>query len=79
MLLSLSLRNVKRHRWRTFLIIAGIAISVGLEAGIAISVDSLYSNFIESHRGENYTDITIHPKSNSTFDEMQELGKYRLK
>lgn len=75
MLLSLSLRNVTRHRWRTFLIIAGIAISVGLEAGIAISVDSLYSNFIESHRGENYTDITIHPKSNSTLDEMQELAE----
>ncbi len=75
MLLSLSLRNVTRHRWRTFLIIAGIAISVGLEAGIAISVDSLYSNFIESHRGENYTDITIHPKLNSTLDEMQELAE----
>ncbi len=75
MLISLSLRNVTRHRWRTFLIITGIAVSVGLEAGIAISIDSLYDDFIESHRGENYTDITIHPKQNTTLDEMKKLAE----
>jgi putative ABC transport system permease protein len=48
---------------------------VGLEAGIAISIDSLYDDFIESHRGENYTDITIHPKQNTTFNEMRELAE----
>ncbi|MHA1968331.1 MAG: ABC transporter permease, partial [Candidatus Hodarchaeales archaeon] len=73
MLLALPIRNITRHRWRTFLIITGIAISVGLEAGIAISIDSLYFDFIESHRGQNYTDITIHPKENASFAEMKEL------
>ncbi|MHA2092502.1 MAG: ABC transporter permease, partial [Candidatus Kariarchaeaceae archaeon] len=68
---SLPLRNVTRNRWRTILILTGIAISVGLETGIAISIDSLYSDFIDSHRGENFTDITIHPKSDTTLEDIR--------
>ena len=49
MSLALSLRNVRRNRWRTFLIIIGIAISVELETGVAITIDSLYEDFIYSH------------------------------
>jgi putative ABC transport system permease protein len=73
--LTLPRRNFTRHRWRTFLIILGIAISVGIETGIAVTVDSLYDDFIENHRGNNFTDITIHSINDSTFLEMQELEK----
>ncbi|UCE14857.1 MAG: FtsX-like permease family protein [Candidatus Heimdallarchaeota archaeon] len=73
MSIALSSRNVSRNRWRTFLIITGIAISVGLETGIAITIDSLYTDFIESHRGNNFTDITIHPKEKTTIDQMRNL------
>ncbi|GAJ14041.1 unnamed protein product [marine sediment metagenome] len=41
MSLTLPLRNVTRHKVRTYLIIAAITISVGLETGIAITIDSL--------------------------------------
>ncbi|MFX1283308.1 MAG: ABC transporter permease [Promethearchaeota archaeon] len=68
-------RNVTRNRWRTFLIITGIAISVGLETGIAISIDSLYEDFIESHRGNNFTDITIHSKEKTTIEDMRSLAE----
>lgn len=78
MFLTLPWRNFTRNRWRTFLIVLGIAVSVGLETGIAVSVDSLYGNFIENHRGNNFTDITIHSKSNSTLLEMQELEQRML-
>jgi len=60
---TLPWRNVTRHKFRTYLIIAAITISVGLETGIVITIDSLYEDFIDRHRGENYTDITIHPKT----------------
>ncbi len=78
MFLTLPWRNFTRNKWRTFLIVLGIAVSVGLETGIAVSVDSLYGNFIENHRGNNFTDITIHSKSNSTLLEMQELEQRML-
>ncbi|MFW9854785.1 MAG: FtsX-like permease family protein [Candidatus Thorarchaeota archaeon] len=61
-----------RERWRTILLVGGIIITVGLEAGIAISVDSLYEDFIGSHRGRNLTDITLHPKNNATLNEIKE-------
>ncbi|MHA2245910.1 MAG: ABC transporter permease [Candidatus Hodarchaeales archaeon] len=70
---TLPKRNVTRNRWRSFLIIIGIAISVGLETGIAVTIDSLYGDFIESHRGDNFTDISIHPKEKTTIEEMMNL------
>lgn len=75
MFLALPRRNIIRNRWRTFLIIAGIAISVGLETGIAITIDSLYDDFIKSHRGDNFSDISIHPKGMTTIDKMRNLSK----
>ncbi|MFX1515498.1 MAG: ABC transporter permease, partial [Promethearchaeota archaeon] len=72
---SLPKRNVTRHRWRSFLIIIGIAISVGLETGIAVTIDSLYGDFIESHRGDNFTDITIHPKGKTTLENMRTISE----
>jgi putative ABC transport system permease protein len=70
---TLPKRNFTRHKWRTFLIILGIALSVGIETGIAVSVDSLYHDFIENHRGNNFTDITVYSSLNSTKAEMLHL------
>lgn len=69
-LLRISVRNVKRNNWRTFLLIIGITLSIALETGITISVDSLYENFISDHRNNNYTDITIHSRTGSSLDTM---------
>lgn len=69
-------RNVKRNRWRSFLIILGISLSVAMQTGIAISVDSLYANFIRDHRWQNHTDLTIHSTKNSTsIEEMREVAE----
>lgn len=73
--MTLPKRNVTRNQWRSFLIMLGIAISVGLETGIAVTIDSLYGDFIESHRGENLTDITIHPKAKTTIEDMKNLSE----
>jgi putative ABC transport system permease protein len=71
---TLPWRNVTRHKFRTYLIIAAITISVGLETGIVITIDSLYEDFIDRHRGENYTDITIHPKAETSMDKIRNLS-----
>jgi len=73
MSLTLPLRNVTRHKVRTYLIIAAITISVGLETGIAITIDSLYDDYLERQRGNNFTDITIQPKLNTSITEMESL------
>ena len=58
--IGIAFHNVQRNRWRSILLILGITLSVALETGIAISIDSLYANFITDHRLNNYTDINIH-------------------
>ncbi|MHA2091834.1 MAG: ABC transporter permease, partial [Candidatus Kariarchaeaceae archaeon] len=72
---TLPWRNVTRHRFRTYLIIAAITISVGLETGIVITIDSLYEDFIDRHRGENLTDITVHPKALTSSNDMRSLSE----
>ena len=72
---TLPWRNVTRHKFRTYLIIAAITISVGLETGIVITIDSLYDDFIDRHRGENFTDITVHPKELATSNEIKSLSE----
>ncbi|MHA2245917.1 MAG: ABC transporter permease [Candidatus Hodarchaeales archaeon] len=75
MSLTLPWRNVTRHKFRTYLIIAAITISVGLETGIAITIDSLYEDFIDRHRGDNFTDITIHPKEKTTIEDIKGISE----
>ena len=61
--IKIAWRNVTRSKYRTFLLIFGMILTVGLETGIAISVDTLYEDFLLDHRQQNYTDITVSPKS----------------
>lgn len=75
MALTLPWRNVTRHKFRTYLIIAAITISVGLETGIAITIDSLYEDFIDRHRGDNFTDVTIHPKEKTTIEDIKGISE----
>ena len=60
--LGFAFRNATRSKYRTFLLIFGILLTVALETGIVISVDTLYDDFILDHRNQNYTDITVNPK-----------------
>ncbi|MFX0016263.1 MAG: oligopeptide/dipeptide ABC transporter ATP-binding protein [Promethearchaeota archaeon] len=72
---NIAFRNVKRNRWRSFLLILGITMSVALETGIAITVDSLYENFITEQRWNNYTDLSIHSTINGTTpEEMKDVA-----
>ncbi|MHA2245623.1 MAG: oligopeptide/dipeptide ABC transporter ATP-binding protein [Candidatus Hodarchaeales archaeon] len=72
--IDIAFRNVKRNRWRSFLLILGITLSVAMETGIAISIDSLYENFITDHRWNNKTDINIHSiLGNKTLEEMRNV------
>jgi len=61
--IKIAWKNVTRSKYRTFLLIFGMILTVGLETGIAISVDTLYEDFLLDHRRQNYTDITVSPKT----------------
>ncbi|UCG01359.1 MAG: ATP-binding cassette domain-containing protein [Candidatus Heimdallarchaeota archaeon] len=72
--IGIAFHNVRRNKWRSILLILGITLSVALETGIAISIDSLYDNFITDRRLNNYTDINIYSiHNNKTLEEMREL------
>ena len=75
LMLGLALRNATRSKYRTFLLIFGILITVALETGIIISVDTLYDDFVFHHRKHNFTDITVHPKEWITLEELRTLAK----
>ncbi|MFX0211862.1 MAG: ABC transporter permease, partial [Candidatus Hodarchaeota archaeon] len=59
---GLAKRNAARSRYRSSLLILGIVLTIALETGIVISVDTLYDNFVFNYRNQNYTDISIIPK-----------------
>ncbi|MFX0124664.1 MAG: ABC transporter permease [Candidatus Hodarchaeota archaeon] len=71
----LALRNATRSKYRSILLIIGILLTVALETGIVISIDTLYDDFIFDHRNQNYTDITVNPKEWINFRELQSLAK----
>ncbi|UCG90275.1 MAG: hypothetical protein JSU57_00690, partial [Candidatus Heimdallarchaeota archaeon] len=73
--LGLALRNATRTKYRSFLLIFGILLTVALETGIVISVDTLYEDFILDHRNQNYTDITVHPKEWVNLTSLQTIAK----
>ncbi|MFX0183473.1 MAG: ABC transporter permease [Candidatus Hodarchaeota archaeon] len=60
---NFAFKNITRAKYRSFLLIFGVLLTVALETGIVISVDTLYDDFIFDNRGQNYTDITVNPKS----------------
>ncbi|MFX1283760.1 MAG: ABC transporter permease [Promethearchaeota archaeon] len=72
---GLAFRNATRSKYRSFLLILGILLTVALETGIVISVDTLYDDFILDHRQQNYTDITVHPKDWINLTSLQTLAK----
>ncbi|MFX1506455.1 MAG: FtsX-like permease family protein [Promethearchaeota archaeon] len=59
---GLAKRNAARSKYRSSLLILGIVLTIALETGIVISVDTLYDNFVFNNRNQNYTDISIIPK-----------------
>ena len=61
MTFSLAWRNVTRSKYRSFLLILGILLTVALETGIAVSVDTLYDDFLLENRNNNYTGIIEKP------------------
>ena len=68
----MSIRNIKRSKMRSYMLLAGVALTVSLQIGIAISVDSLMDDFIQTNRNHNYTDITMYGKENLTITDINE-------
>ncbi len=75
LMFGLALRNATRSKYRSFLLIFGILLTVALETGIVISVDTLYDDFIFDHRNQNYTDITVNPREWIKLRELRTLAK----
>ncbi len=67
----LSIRNIKRSKMRSYMLLAGVALTVSLQIGIAISVDSLKEDFIQTNRNHNYTDITMYGEENQTLADIR--------
>ncbi len=75
LLFGLALRNAARLKYRSSLIIIGVLLTVALETGIVVSVDTLYDEFISDHRNQNYTDITVNPKEWVNLATLKDLSK----
>jgi len=59
---GLAKRNAGRSKYRSFLLIFGILLTIALETGIVVSVETLYDDFIFDNRNQNYTDIRVIPQ-----------------
>lgn len=62
LIFGLAKRNAARSKYRSSLLILGIVLTIALETGIVISIDTLYDNFVFNNRNQNYTDISVIPK-----------------
>ena len=56
----LSIRNIQRSKMRSYMLLAGVALTVSLQIGIAISVDSLKEDFIQTNRRHNRKTNYLH-------------------
>ncbi|MHA1944623.1 MAG: ABC transporter permease [Candidatus Hodarchaeales archaeon] len=72
-MLKLAIYNVKRSRWRTNLLIFGIIVTIALETGIVVTVDTIYEDFLFNNRNQNFTDITVNPKELMNLDSLKTL------
>ncbi|MFX0208869.1 MAG: ABC transporter permease, partial [Candidatus Hodarchaeota archaeon] len=52
-------KNIIRSKYRSILIVFGIILTIALETGIVVTIDTLYDDFILDNRNNNYTDITV--------------------
>jgi putative ABC transport system permease protein len=68
-------QNVLRLKYRSILVILGILLTIALETGIVISVDTLYDDFILDNRNQNFTDITVVPSQWANLSELNALAK----
>ncbi|MFX0170497.1 MAG: ABC transporter permease [Candidatus Hodarchaeota archaeon] len=68
-------RNVSRSKYRSLLIVLGILLTIALETGIVISVDTLYDDFIFDNRNQNFTDISVIPQEWSDISNLTDLAK----
>ncbi|NHK33052.1 MAG: FtsX-like permease family protein [Asgard group archaeon] len=74
-MLKLALRNLNRSKWQTFLLIFGITVTVALEAGIVVTVDTIFEDFLLSNRNQNFTDITVNPKEFTDLTSLRGLSE----
>ncbi|MHA2052544.1 MAG: FtsX-like permease family protein [Candidatus Hodarchaeales archaeon] len=72
---SLARRNVSRSKYRSALLITGIILTIALETGIVISIDTLYDDFIFDNRNQNYTDITVTPLDWKEISDIREVAR----
>ncbi|MFX0125898.1 MAG: FtsX-like permease family protein [Candidatus Hodarchaeota archaeon] len=73
--LGLVWRNATRSKYRSFLLILGIILTIALETGIVVCTDTLYDDFLLDHRNDNRTDITVNPSLWINQTELERLTK----
>ncbi|MFX1283028.1 MAG: ABC transporter permease [Promethearchaeota archaeon] len=72
---NLAKKNVICSKYRSTLIILGILLTIALETGIVISVDTLYDDFILDNRNQNLTDISVIPTKWANLSTLRSLAK----
>lgn len=72
---SLAKKNVIRSPYRSSLLTLGIILTIALETGIAVSIDTLYDDFIYDSRNQNFTDISIIPSTWTNLTNLQTLSR----
>ncbi|MHA1974530.1 MAG: ABC transporter permease [Candidatus Hodarchaeales archaeon] len=74
-MLKLALRNISRSKWRSILITFGIMLTIALETGIVVTVETIYDDFLFDNRNQNYTDITVRPREWLDLEDLNNLTK----
>ncbi|MFX0170530.1 MAG: ABC transporter permease [Candidatus Hodarchaeota archaeon] len=72
---GLAKRNIARAKYRSILLILGITLTIALETGLVISVDTLYDDFIYNNQNQNYTDISVIPKEWIDLSSLRSVAK----
>ncbi|WP_455463798.1 ABC transporter permease, partial [Candidatus Hodarchaeum mangrovi] len=75
LVIGLAKKNASRSKYRSFLLIFGVILTIALETGIVISVDTLYDDFIFNNRNQNFTDISVFPKKWLDISPLQSIAE----
>ena len=73
---SLAKKNVIRSPYRSFLLTLAIILTIALETGIAVSIDTLYDDFIYDSRNQNFTDISVIPTTWTNLTSLRSIPNF---
>ncbi len=68
-------RNITRSKYRSILIAFGILLTIALETGIVVTIDTLYDDFILDNRNNNFTDVTVITPKRTNITNLRKIAK----